>query len=188
MWIRQSCRTFPKGQTLGILNVWKPFPVILALSAPTSLAATETDCLVTSAILSDDKAQLSGIAIGYNSDGTLDIAYEGKPDIFRGASECFLRTPKTFFELNCQWEYNSDEEGARAKLEALRTQLNMCLPTQLEDEGTRKGYGSLEVPQQFRLRIPASSEDGEDTSVRLWLYLYTGYTPARYSVNISFDR
>ena len=156
------------------------------LTAPAQ--AEDRDCRTVKALLSDSKTQLSRVAVQYNRRGTLDVTHEGKADILTGASNCSLNAPNDYFELDCQWDFDEDEKAARGKLAVLRVQLDMCLPEKLTDEGAGSGVEGLDVPARFTSNIPARSEDGEDTTIRLKLYRYTRFEQPRYSVDLSFER
>lgn len=103
-----------------------------ALLTVPGMAQAQSDCPLVAAMLSKKPARLKGIGAVVNGKGTVDAAYNGKPDILRGASDCQIDAPATGFELRCTWDFEAGEDDKAAReFAALVKRVDACLPEKL---------------------------------------------------------
>ena len=126
--------------------------ISLALSNP---ANAQENCVVIGSILSGTDQDLSGLGIEINGSGRVDVTKLGATGVVRGADTCSLSAPVDGFEIDCDWRFSASEaDAAQQQFDALRGDLEACLPVAFEEQKPRR-YTAEEI-DEFRTKYGTS--------------------------------
>jgi hypothetical protein len=124
-----------RGRTLGTRKPARLAAAGLAaaLIALPAGAEAKDGCALIVVLLAKRDARLKDVGVVVSGKGLVDAAVRGKPSVLRGAAHCSLESPKTGFDLDCNWDYAKGEDAAAKRdLAALAARLNACLPAPLK--------------------------------------------------------
>ncbi len=99
----------------------------LVLGLPSHAIAASRDCDALKALASPSDSKLRKIAVAMNRESKLDITYDGKRGLLRGADDCEIEVSNGDFELECEWNFGENEARARGVFSAYRIRMAECL-------------------------------------------------------------
>lgn len=101
------------------------------LAMPAGVQAKD-GCELIEAMLAKRDTWLKGVGVAVNGKGLVDATLGGKPAVLRDARRCSLDSPKSGFELGCDWDYAAGQDAAaRRDFERLAGRIGACLPEPL---------------------------------------------------------
>lgn len=131
---RRALPTLPPGRTLVTPRRARRAAAGLAaalLAAP-GTASARSGCELIEVLLAKGDARLRGVGLVVNARGLVDVTLGSKPGALRGADHCSLDSPRSGFDLDCDWDYPAGEdEAAERDFAGMAARLNACLPTPL---------------------------------------------------------
>lgn len=157
----------------------------LAMALPSHAIAASRDCDALKALASPSDSKLRKIAVAMNRESKLDITYDGKRGLLRGADDCEIEVSNGDFQLECEWDFGDSEARARGVFSAYRIRMAECLGPQFAALPESQTTGTSLI-DGYELEIEDSSYNMVIVGLRL--RKYSSGERTRYSIGFEAIR